>query len=1023
MSRTDGLDYDYPPGLLLGGTGGRVPQWDLVLAERTRNPGPNRHNVTSPPITSTLPSFTDTSSSSSSAPIKSNPSSSPSLGLGTLFWGDLEPWMDEEYAKQVCGLMGWEPQSIKVPPSNGPSANNPGYCFLTFPSQVHASAVIAQLNSSATPPVMPNSAKPFQINWASAVQLPSTSPSPFSPNAVQPQSQCQPQYPTEYSIFVGDLAPETSNSDLVAVFRNPVLGLRNDREPKFIRPFLSCKSAKIMLDPVTGVSRGYGFVRFTDEADQQRALIEMHGLYCLSRPMRISPATAKFKPPTTAVVPTQSFSPFQVTPQTSAADQPVTLALPLHGSHPGQINVLNAGATSTAGSTNQPKSVSSPIAASHPNVGSNITSSTSGPLDGNSNGSNSPASGARSSVSNGSLASTATVFSSTGSDADVKQHLAQQVAPAQYNGTHGTTSSQEINEPQTLVYPAPTHGQSTQPYVSPTTDLSTAARYMLSEESWKHHAQARAILGNLIGPNGEQLTSTDPYNTTVFVGGLSPLINEDTLRTFFTPFGDIHYVKVPVGKNCGFVQFVRKADAEKAIEKMQGFPIGGSRIRLSWGRSQYKAAQAAAQAAQTAALQLQGTYGIGSNSTPPVTGSGGGSLPPSLAHIHPLLQSQPSVAPNQAAVQNRQSINPALLTGPNLNSLTQEQAIQLLQKLTNGGYMDIPVAADERQHGRQMDVGSHGFSHSGADHHHQRTQFGIGFSSVKEHNEPGSAASLHHHLHSPHSPPGAGLYAEEKLRAAHLASREDVIGSSNINQVRYHLNHVHNQNQLGGMFDPLFGFNSSATSGGPGDNRGSTFSPFSPDPNGALAPFNGDGASLPRRESTVSTTSLSSNSGNPAPSGGSFPSKLSPSTGRPASSLARYGGANGSTQGLVPSPTSTSSGRSSVSAVGKHYQQRLHSSDSFDVMHDVNGTLASLDLDSVSHSPPVGSPAGISHGSSRPIPQFGVSPWSTNLASQTRNGLKSPHAGPESESGSSGDSKQLLSSKDDRGGLRADSPI
>lgn len=63
-----------------------------------------------------------------------------------------------------------------------------------------------------------------------------------------------------------------------------------------------------------------------------------------------------------------------------------------------------------------------------------------------------------------------------------------------------------------------------------------------SEESWKHHAQAQAILGNLIGPNGEQLTSTDPYNTTVFVGGLSPLISEDTLRTFFAPFGDIHYV-------------------------------------------------------------------------------------------------------------------------------------------------------------------------------------------------------------------------------------------------------------------------------------------------------------------------------------------------------------------------------------------------------------------------------------------------------------------------------------------------
>jgi hypothetical protein len=66
---------------------------------------------------------------------------------------------------------------------------------------------------------------------------------------------------------------------------------------------------------------------------------------------------------------------------------------------------------------------------------------------------------------------------------------------------------------------------------------------VLSEEFSKHHAQARAILSNLIGPNGEQLSSSDPYNTTVFVGGLSPLISEETLRTFFAPFGDIHYVR------------------------------------------------------------------------------------------------------------------------------------------------------------------------------------------------------------------------------------------------------------------------------------------------------------------------------------------------------------------------------------------------------------------------------------------------------------------------------------------------
>jgi RNA recognition motif-containing protein len=105
-------------------------------------------------------------------------------------------------------------------------------------------------------------------------------------------------------------------------------------------------------------------------------------------------------------------------------------------------------------------------------------------------------------------------------------------------------------------------------------------------EAMRAQAQQRNLYENIIGPNGEQLTSSDPYNTTVFVGGLSPLIGEETLKSFFAPFGEIHYVKVPVGKHCGFVQFVRKSDAERAIEAMNGYPIGGSRIRLSWGRSQ-----------------------------------------------------------------------------------------------------------------------------------------------------------------------------------------------------------------------------------------------------------------------------------------------------------------------------------------------------------------------------------------------------------------------------------------------------
>jgi len=203
------------------------------------------------------------------------PSSQASnASLSTVWWGELEPWMDDEYAKQVCALMGWDPVSIRVPqpppdPLSGQQANNPGYCFLTFATPSQAANVLTQIGGlgRASALTMPNSSKPFVMNWASAVPSALAPPVPaastVTPPAVSPSSQqaSPAQYQKEYSIFVGDLAPETSNSDLVAVFRNPVLGLRNDREPKFIRPFLSCKSAKIMLDPVTGVSRGYGFVR------------------------------------------------------------------------------------------------------------------------------------------------------------------------------------------------------------------------------------------------------------------------------------------------------------------------------------------------------------------------------------------------------------------------------------------------------------------------------------------------------------------------------------------------------------------------------------------------------------------------------------------------------------------------------------------------------------------------------------------------------------------------------------------
>ncbi|KAJ3828665.1 hypothetical protein F5880DRAFT_1621073 [Lentinula raphanica] len=650
--------------------------------------------------------------------------------------------MDEEYAKQVCALMGWDPLSIKIPhtapdSTTGHLANNPGYCFLTFPSQAHAASVLAGIsrNPSVT---MPNSVKPFSMSWANLVP-PSTSASPPATAFGTHGAAMQPQpYPKEYSIFVGDLAPETSNSDLVAVFRNPVLGLRNDREPKFIRPFLSCKSAKIMLDPVTGVSRGYGFVRFTDEADQQRALIEMHGLYCLSRPSKPS------------------------------------------------CTILSCAYIHTF--------------AEFPRL------------------------------------------------------------PMDYNPTMGSTNT---------------------------------GRYLINEESWKHHTQARAILGNLIGPNGEQLTSTDPYNTTVFVGGLSPLIQEETLRTFFAPFGDIHYVKVPVGKHCGFVQFVRKADAERAIEKMQGFPIGGSRIRLSWGRSQYKAAQAAAQAAQAAAMQNQ----VGPQS------------------VYNLAMQMPSSFPPDNA------------SSTSTGHLTQEQAIQLLQKLSQQGQLDqsFPLVSGS----------------------------GVGYAnSVNPSQGVASSGNMDHFERMYMNPsPTTGLYSEEKLRSAHLSGREDLVSSPAYNG--YFDLHTFSAHQQEAQHAP-HGQQSTHHSSGSQQSQGqhhqypqdpsapgrsaASFSPFSPDPN-ALYASQQSGILNERRREAYSLAALEESLDASAKS----VNKTASLSNRPAS-VSRYA----SFQGLMPRSGSGSTGTSPTNrtSIPIPISRPLSSIDAFEV-HDLNGTLASLDLGEV----------------------------------------------------------------------------
>jgi RNA recognition motif-containing protein len=109
--------------------------------------------------------------------------------------------------------------------------------------------------------------------------------------------------------------------------------------------------------------------------------------------------------------------------------------------------------------------------------------------------------------------------------------------------------------------------------VMPFTDLSGSSGPAASP-------MVRELLGNTIGR----------YH--VFVGDLSPDVNDDILAMAFITFGSISDVRVMWDNNSGkshgygFLAFVDKADAEHAIAIMNGKRLGSREIRVKWANQE-----------------------------------------------------------------------------------------------------------------------------------------------------------------------------------------------------------------------------------------------------------------------------------------------------------------------------------------------------------------------------------------------------------------------------------------------------
>ncbi|KAF7404905.1 hypothetical protein HZH66_003811 [Vespula vulgaris] len=104
--------------------------------------------------------------------------------------------------------------------------------------------------------------------------------------ATQPESSCCPapaklpfilSVSEHYHIFVGDLSPEIETQTLREAFA----------------PFGEISDCRVVRDPQTFKSKGYGFVSFVKKAEAEIAIGTMNGQWLGSRSIRTNWATRK----------------------------------------------------------------------------------------------------------------------------------------------------------------------------------------------------------------------------------------------------------------------------------------------------------------------------------------------------------------------------------------------------------------------------------------------------------------------------------------------------------------------------------------------------------------------------------------------------------------------------------------------------------------------------------------------------------------------------------------------------------
>eukprot|EP01017_Pseudomicrothorax_dubius_P032165 TRINITY_DN4180_c0_g2_i1.p1 TRINITY_DN4180_c0_g2~~TRINITY_DN4180_c0_g2_i1.p1 ORF type:complete len:422 (+),score=90.48 TRINITY_DN4180_c0_g2_i1:65-1330(+) len=187
--------------------------------------------------------------------------------------GEVEPWMDDQYLMSL--FTNAKPASVKVIRDKS-TGLNAGYAFIDFENHDVAQLVLSTYNGRDIPGT---SGKKFRLNWG--VPGGNTKSMSFAQgnNAVK-ETTLKPVLPgsPEYSIYVGDLDPRVSELELIDIFS---------------KKYKSVIGAKIIVDPITKVSKGYGFVKFSNFDDSERAINDFSGYLIRGRPLKANHSNMK----------------------------------------------------------------------------------------------------------------------------------------------------------------------------------------------------------------------------------------------------------------------------------------------------------------------------------------------------------------------------------------------------------------------------------------------------------------------------------------------------------------------------------------------------------------------------------------------------------------------------------------------------------------------------------------------------------------------------------------------------------